>query len=167
VIAEVWADTGEAGYFAVLVKVIQLIGKRQIGKTVGVVGEEDFLAGNVFLNGFEALADIGIDSGIREGDFPVVSVSVEELDVSYAGFQHKIVGETLVVIQEIVLNEIRAVTQAKNKILVTVVSVIFHDVPHHRTVADGNHRFGNRLGIFPQPHTQTAAEEDHFHRIPP
>ena len=88
-------------------------------------------------------------------------------DVFHSRLQHKIIGEALIVIQEIILDEIRAVAQTENEILVAKVGVILHDVPHDRAIANGNHGLRNGFRVFPQPHTKAAAEKDYLHGIPP
>ena len=42
------------------------------------------------------------------------------------------------------------------------VGVVFHEMPDDRTAADIDHRLGNLLGIVPQPHAESAAEENDF-----
>lgn len=41
--------------------------------------------------------------------------------------------------------------------------VVLHDVQQNRLVTDANKRFGNRVGVSAQTHSETTAEEYDFH----
>jgi len=64
VVAEVGAHAKKAGTLSVLAEMLQLLGKVQIRQTIAIIGEEHLLPFHVFLDGFQALSDIGVDPGI-------------------------------------------------------------------------------------------------------
>ena len=76
VIAEVRPDAEKAGDLALLVKVVKLLGKGHVGEAIAVVRQEFFFSFQILLDRFQALADIGIDSRIREGDAPIMDIAV-------------------------------------------------------------------------------------------
>ena len=54
----------------------------------------------------EPLADRGIEPGVGEGDPPVLDVAAEQLDLAPAVGQHEVVGERLLVAQEVLLDRV-------------------------------------------------------------
>src|SRR6266478_9627767 len=65
--------------------------------------------------------------------------------------------------KKVLLDCVCAVAEAKNKILVTEVRIILHDVPKNRPIPNGYHGFRNVVCIFPQAHSETATKYDDFH----
>src|SRR5579883_647210 len=65
----------ETGYLVAATEVVEQSGKMQIGQSVGIVGQEDVLAGQMLLNRFQTLADVGAEAGIHEGNCPVLDVT--------------------------------------------------------------------------------------------
>src|SRR5207244_3113217 len=115
---------------------VQVLGKRQVRHAIGVIDEERLLVLEVAPNRKQALPDVGRQAGIDERDAPIIDIAAQELDVSTAAAQYEVIGDALVVIAEIALDDIAAVPEAENEILVTEVGVVPHDVPEHRAVAD-------------------------------
>jgi hypothetical protein len=74
----------------------------------------------------------------------------------------KIVVHCLVV-QEIFLDHIAAVTKAEHKIGETIVRVQLHDMPQDRTTADFHHGLGPILGFFAQASPEPSAQHHDFH----
>src|SRR6266487_19887 len=135
----------------------------RVGQAVAVAGEEDLLAFEVLARRPQPLADVGLQSGVGEGDPPVVDVAGEQLDLAAAVAQHEVVGDGLVVVQEVLLDHVGLVAEAQDEVPVPVVRVVLHDVPQDRPVADRDHRLGDRVGVLAQPQAQTATEKDGFH----
>src|ERR1700741_582841 len=71
----------------------------------------------------------------------------------------------LVVALKIVLNDIRLITEGEDEVFMPVVGIILHNMPKDRPVADRDHRFRNRLRVFPHPGAETSAKEYNFHFI--
>src|SRR4030095_2116496 len=124
-------------------KIFNLIVKGHIGETVAVVGEKHIFALQVLFDRFETLSDISRGTGIGESNVPIVDITVEKLKVLASLSQDKIIGKTLIVVQEIILDEICTVTKAENKVFVTVMGIVLHDVPKDRSVPDVYHRLGD------------------------
>ena len=102
-------------------------------------------------------------AGFGKSDIPVLNVTAKELQILAPFGQGKIVGNTLVVPEEILFDGVSAVAEAQNKVLVTEVGIVFHHVPKHRSVADRHHRFGNIVGVLPQAHSKPPAKDNNFH----
>jgi hypothetical protein len=143
-------------------KMIDLVGQRQVGESVTVVGEKHFFMGILRL----ALRRWPIeDTGISEGNVPIVNVAMEQLSFLPLG-ENKIVGNTFVVVQK-VFDEIRPVSQAQNEIFMAVMRVVFHYVPDDRPIPDVYHGFGDRLRKLAHSQALPSAKENHFHDNPP
>jgi len=115
-----------------------------VQEAVGVVGQKDLLALEVRPHRQQALGDVGLQAGVGEGDPPVVDVAGDEFDLLASG-HHEIVGEGFLVVEEVLLDEVGAVPQAEDEVLVAEVGVELHDVPEDGPVADGHHGLGNAL----------------------
>src|SRR5262245_55844966 len=113
-------------------KKVDLVIKRQVGETIAVVGKKHILALQVLFDRLKPLSDIGRGAGVGESDVPIVDIAVEKLKVLAAFPQDKIVGKTFIVVQKIILDEICGVTKAENKVFVSVMGVVLHDVPEDR-----------------------------------
>ena len=81
VIAEVGPHADEAGNLVLLVKVLQLLGQRQVGETIAVVGQKFLFALEILLHRLQPLSDVGIDARVREGNAPVVNIAVQQFQV--------------------------------------------------------------------------------------
>src|SRR5438132_10672444 len=140
---QIGPDTEKARHFPLAFKMSDLIVERQVRKPVTVVGEKDIFTVEILLDRFKTFSEIRGHAGIRESDVPIVNVAIEQLEFFAPSGQNEIVGNAFVVIQEVVLDNIRAMTQAKNEIFMTVMSIVLHDVPEYWTRADVHHRLGN------------------------
>jgi len=157
VIAEIRADAQKAGYLVLLVKVLQLLRKRKVGKAVAVVGQKFLFALQILLHHLQAHPDVGIDSGIGEGNAPIVDITVQQFKILGAARQDKVVRGAFVVVEEVVLDGIGAMPQAENKVLVAEVGVVLHDMPQDGPVADMHHGLGQIFGVA-DPHALPAAK---------
>src|SRR5579859_399382 len=77
VITEVRPDTKKAGNLALVVKMVQLLRKGQVGQPVAIVRQELVFSVQVFLNRFQALTNIGVNSRIRECNAPIVNIAIQ------------------------------------------------------------------------------------------
>ena len=84
--------------------------------------------------------------------------------VAASGAQGEIVGEGLVIVQEVVLDGGGAVTQAEHEVGVPEMRVVAHDVPQQWPVSDHVHRLGCACPTLAHPHAEPAAEEHDLHR---
>ena len=78
--------------------------------------------------------------------------------------KREVVRHALVVLEEILADQVAAVPQAQNEVLVAEVRVVAHQVPEDRPVADVDERLGNRVGMFAQTRAEATAEKDNLHQ---
>ena len=57
--------------------------------------------------------------------------------------EDEVVGECLVVVEEVLLDHVALVAEADDEVVVPEVRVVLHDVEQDRPVGDGHHRLGN------------------------
>src|SRR5262245_21871630 len=150
----------------VATEVIEIRRQVQIGEAVGVVGHEHVVVvTQEALHGLQALPEVRVQAGVDERDPPVLDVATEDLDVLATLREHEVVGQTLVVVQEVLLDRVTAKAEAENEVVVPEVRIILHQMPDDRPVADVHHRLGDRLRVLPEPGAQTTAEEHELHRL--
>lgn len=111
----------------------------------------------------QALADVGVQAGLGEGDGPVVDVAGRRFHLPAALAHDEIGGLVGVVVAEEILDEVATVTEAEDEVLVPVVGVELHQVPEDGPVTDAHQRLGDGVGVFAEPGAQAAAKNDYFH----
>ena len=77
--------------------------------------------------------------------------------------QDEVVRHALVVVEEELPDQVAAIAEAEDEVLVAEVRVVAHQVPEDRPVADVDERLGNRVGVLAQAGSQSAAEQYDFH----
>src|SRR5579859_7215368 len=138
-----------------------------VGQSVYVIGQENLLIPDVLTDGEEALAYKGLGTSIGECNPPVREVGAEQFYVSTAFGKDKITRQRFIVVKEKPLNSLAFMTEAQDKILVAIMRVILHQVPHNWGIPDGDQRLRNIFGVLPQPQTQTATENYNLHNLTP
>jgi hypothetical protein len=119
----------ETGQRPARLEFLQVLGQRQVGELVAVVGEEGLVGAEVLAHGAEPLADVRMQPGFREGDGPVVDVAAGRLHDATA-LAHDEVGRLVRVVgAEEFLDQVAAVTEAEDEVLVAVVGIELHQVP--------------------------------------
>jgi hypothetical protein len=93
-----------------------------------------------------------------------VNVTGEELHLTLL-VEHEVVGNGLVVGEEIALDEMSLMAEAENEVPVAEVCVVLHHVPQDGAAPDGNERLRKGLASFPHPQAKTSAEENDLHKI--
>ena len=164
------AHAEEGGDLVVLVEVGEHVGQRSVSDRVAVGGEEGLLADEVLLHSAQALADVAMHPGVHEGDAPFANVAREQLDVLLAAArarEHEVVGQSLVVVEEEVLDHVTLVTQADDEVVVPEVGVVLHDVEQDRPVGDRHHRLRDAGRRLLDPETEPTTEENDLHRLRP
>ena len=163
----VGGDDGEerADLVGLLERLDELV-ERRVGQGVAVVREEHVVIAEMTAHRAQALADIGEQPGIGEGDPPVFDVRAQHLERLAAAAEHEVVRDRLVIAQEIVLDHLGPIAQAEDEVLVPEVRVVAHDVPQDRARADGDHRLGDGFVVFAQAETLASAEQDDLHVFP-
>src|SRR6266403_2972043 len=123
----------------------------KVGQAVAVVCQKQVFVSYVFLNCTQSLPDVGVNARVRKSDFPIVYITVCELQILASLRQYEVIRKTLIVIEEVLLNEIAAVSKTQYKIPVPEVGVVFHHMPENRAVADCDHWFWDVVRVVPQP----------------
>jgi hypothetical protein len=78
------------------------------------------------------------------------SLASVQLDLAAAAPHGEIVGQALVVVAEVLANHVAAIAESQHEILVAVVSVVAHQVPHDRPVSDAHQRLRYGIGVLAQ-----------------
>ena len=116
----------------------------------------------MLLHCLQSLSDVRIDPGVHESDAPVLDVAVQQFQVLAALGQNEVIGGAFVVVEKVVLDDVRPIAHAEDEVPVSEVGVILHHVPQQRPVADVHHRFRQIVGIA-DPHAEASTEQDDFH----
>src|SRR6266567_429336 len=156
-VAEVGSDAEKTRNFIVLMKMVELLLEGQIAQTIAVVGQKLLLSMQIFLYRFQALADVGTDSSIGKGNSPIVDITLEQLEILPPTGQNKVVGGALVVLEEVIFDDVRAMSQTQNEVFVPEVSVVLHHVPEDGSVTDVDHGLGQIFDLT-NPHPQPPAK---------
>src|SRR2546422_3508131 len=165
--AEVRLYGEEASGLAAPLEHIDELGQAHVGEAVAVIREEDLFILEVLPHGKQALPDIGRHAGIHERNIPVMNVAVVKLHSLAAAQEREVVRDALAVLEKVVFDGISAITEAQDEVLVSEVSIVLHDVPENRPVADRDHGLRDVLGIIPESHAHATAEEHDLHRLFP
>src|SRR5271166_3701123 len=80
-----------------------------VAKSLAVVGKEYLLILEMFLDGFQPLPDVRIESGVHESDAPIMNIAVQQLNILATPGEHEIVGHAFVIVPEVVLDHIRLI----------------------------------------------------------
>ena len=136
VVAEVRLHADEAGDARRADGMFDLHRQRQVGQAVAVVGEELRLVADETFDRLQALADVRREARLDERDLPVVDVAAEQFELLAAFRQDEVVRQALAVVEEVILDDIAAIAQADDEIVVAVVGVVLHHVPQDRPIAD-------------------------------
>ena len=92
-------------------------------------------------------------------------VGAVQLDRPSGLRQREIVRQALVVVKEVVADQIAAIAQAQDEILVAVVRVVAHQVPDDRTAPTLHERLRDRVRMLAQTRAESAAEQNDFHEL--
>src|SRR5262249_9259772 len=97
---------------------------------------------------------------------PVVNITIQKLDVLTALRPYKVVRYGFVIMQEIILDYVAPIAEAKDEISMAEVSVVLHQVPEDGPRPDFHHGLGNIVGIPAKSHSSSSAKQNHFHNSP-
>src|SRR5277367_4651043 len=79
----------------------------------------------------------------------------------------EVVGDGFIIVQKVVFDAVPLVPQAQDKVFVTEMSIVLHQMPEDRPIPDLNHGFGNIVGVAPQPQSLATAKQYDFHDVSP
>jgi len=145
------------------VEIIDQVGKWQVSKAIAVIGEKDLFAVEIGLNRHKPLPNVRRGARVDKSDTPVIDIRVFQVELLTAVREGKVVGKTLIIVEEVVLDHVRLVAEANDKVLVAEVGVVFHEMPQDGSVANVDHGLGDRVRVFPEPNAEPSAEQDNFH----
>ena len=66
---------------------------------------------------------------------------------------------------EIILDRLALISEGKDKVFVSELRIILHNVPEDGMCTDINHRLGTKLRLLAKPGAFAAAEYDDFHVV--
>src|SRR5437867_1210643 len=162
--AVVRSDADKAADLILVAKVLEIFGERKIGQRVAVVGEKDPVFPEVGLDGFEALADVGVETGVCERDLPPLDIAAVQPDLLRAAGELEVVRQAFVIVEEVLLDEIATIPETENELGVAEVRIVLHEMPDDRSVADVDHRLWHRFRVLPESRAKASAEQHDLHR---
>ncbi len=101
-----------------------------------------------------------VKPGIHESNIPVMDIAIQQLQILAAFGEDKVICDALVVFEKILLDNVGLITQAQDKVFVTIVRVILHHMPEDRAISDRNHRFWQSLGVFAHAHDRSRRKKE-------
>ena len=110
----------------------------------------------------KSFADIAPRSSVHQRNAPVWGRFAQNLDLLAEIRDDAIAGCRLLVVQEIVLDDVGLVSEAKNEIPMTVLAIVLHDMPQNRLVPDRHHRLWNALRVFANTGAQPPQNKTTF-----
>ena len=111
----------------------------------------------------QTLADVTPDSGVHQRDAPIRWSVAQDFDLPAKIRNRTVAVCGLLVVQEVILDDVRPVSKTKNEILMAVLAIVLHDVPQDGLLADRHHWFRNGVGILTDTGAKPAAEQNNFH----
>src|SRR5208282_1094103 len=130
------------------------------------IGQHEEIVTDVLFNPLHPSAGHRGLSGIDEGDLKVLFAM--DVFVLNLGVPAEAEGEIVVhrlIVQEIFLDHVAAVSEAEHKIGKTIVRIQLHNMPKDRTTADFHHGLGAILSFLAQTGTEPSAQHHYFHEI--
>src|SRR5262245_14953923 len=123
------ADRDEATYFSALLEKINYLWQGRISQTVAIVGKKNILVADMIFYSEKPLTNVSPQPRIHQCDAPIWRALAQYFNFVAKVRNHTIACCRRLIVQNIVLNHICFVTKAKDKIAMTVIAVILHDVP--------------------------------------
>src|SRR5262249_47571754 len=96
----------------------------------------------------ETFPNVAPGASVDKRNAPVWWPFTQNLDLLAELRDHAVAIFRLPIVEEIVLDNVCLVAEAKNEILMTMVAVIMHDMPQDRLMPDRHHRLWNALRVF-------------------
>src|SRR4029077_6738778 len=125
-----------------------------VAEAVAVGKQERVVVFEIAGNPLQAATRHGFETGVGKSDGKILFVvSAHELDVRFAAQANLEDAIHGLVVQEIILDHVAAISDAKNELAHSVVGVHLHDVPQDGTAPNLHHRFGPEFGFFPETGT--------------
>ena len=119
------------------------------------------------LGGFESLGERRGEARVDERDPAVTEIVEPQVDTVLARRTLDAVQDAAVSVEKELPNDIGLVSETEDEIVVTPPHVEPHDLPQDRAPPDFDHGLGNPPGCLTHADAKTAAENHHFHPLPP
>ena len=139
-------------------------GDIDIGNSVAVSEAEGLFVLHMRQVTLEAAASHGGSASVDQGDTPGLRDVAMHLHLVVQDVDGDI-GSVEIVVGEILFDEIALVAQTDDEVVDAVVGVGLHDMPQDRAAAYFHHRLGPKGGLFTEPGTKTAGENNSLHSI--
>ena len=120
-------NSDKATDLTAFLKAIDHIRQRRVGQSVAVVGEEDFLLLDEMSDRYETFSDIAPDPGIYECNPPIRRPFTQNFDLFAEVRDDAVAVCRRLVVQEILLDDVCLVSEAKDEILMPVLAVVFDE----------------------------------------
>src|ERR1035437_5270187 len=159
------SDGRDRGQLPVTLVELQQFSDVHVADAVAI-GQHEEIFTNILLNPLHPSARHRVLPGIDERNLKVLFAM--DVFVLNLGVPAEADGEIVVhrlVVQEIVLNHVAAVSEAEHKISKTIVCIQLHDVPQDRTPADFYQGLGPIFSFLAQARTEPSAQHHYFHAI--
>ena len=126
-----------------------------IRKTVAV-SEKKIIFSDIWLNFFNASTCQSIVACIDDSNFPIFRKIAVNVDFILALEIESDVAVVKNIISEVIFYDMLFISSANYEILITKVSILFHNMPNDWMPSDFDHRFRNDLRFFTDSSTKTA-----------
>src|ERR1700746_1720252 len=107
-----------------------------MGKSIAVFGQKNFFFLDEVFDRQEPLSNISPHAGVNEGNAPVRRLLANNLNFGAKIRDDTIAAIRRLIVQEIVLDDVCLVSEAKNEIPMPMLAVILHEMPQNRLVTD-------------------------------
>lgn len=134
-----------------------------VAHSVAVREAEGLFIADVVGHPLEPSAGHGRFAGVDERHLPGLRLTLVDRH-RVEGDVEGDVGHVEEVVGEILLDQIALIAAADHEVVHAMGGIELHDVPENRPAADLDHRLRLEVGLFRDPSSQAASENDCFHR---
>src|SRR5262245_11705221 len=156
-------DRDETADLAAFFEAINHVVQWRIRQSIAIVREKDLFILDEMSDCQQSCPDVTPSSRVNKCNAPIWWTFTQYFNLLAEIRYDTIAVRRLFVVQEIILDDVRLVPEAKDEIVMTVLAVVLHDMPQDRLMANRHHRLGNGLGVFANTRAQPPTEQDHFH----
>jgi len=137
-------------------------GDVDVAHSISVSHTEGIFSSNIVRDFLESTASTNTISSIDEGHAPGLGDTLVNLHLILFHVESD-VGHMQEIIREVFLDQVAFVPTADYEIVDAVSGIDLEDMPEDRTAPDFDHRFGTCAGLFTQPCSLAACQNDSFH----
>ena len=155
-------DGGDGGEPAVALVELDQFLDINVGYAVAV-GQEEGLVAYVLSYAFYPSAGHGLETGVDDGDLPLLGGGVVDYGFFVVGEVEGDVAAVEEVVGEVLLDHVLFVPGADDEFGNALLVEYLHHVPEYGVVADLDHRFGLEVTLFGDAGSEAAGEDDCLH----